>query len=362
MKCPRCDIETDDESCPQCGLALSRVFEQFPGLSSQAPLQFSVSSKTKRPVSTADWRSELRRKLRKYARRKGKGLPEDPAGAGQEKQERDASAPRPESRLKSAGQAKTTKAPSPQIDEKAAAPQEQGLERPLFKYRLEDVEKEPRRKIVTFDKSKPERSPLDKPLIRKPVKPQPATKSSGPKQKNLTLEVVASAIAAPPPTGEESAGGKPQSAEPEVSGEILFSRVLGAIIDLLIAGAAGFLFSYIAARLLGSDFPSSESLILAAATGLLFLFFDAVFFLYTLGATPGMSSTDLKVVEEDGREVTLRTALLRTALSFLVTITVVGLVWAVFDPSRRCWHDRLSGTVVVPGASSSSPQPKTPEP
>ena len=60
--------------------------------------------------------------------------------------------------------------------------------------------------------------------------------------------------------------------------EILFSRFLAGIIDLVLAGAAGLAFAFAAARLLGVHFPTPEFLLLAAGCGFSVFFLDSVFF------------------------------------------------------------------------------------
>lgn len=234
------------------------------------------------------------------------------------------------------------------------------VERELFKYSLEDVEKQPLdRKIVTFAKARPHPAPLDRPLIRKPVKVQPAAKTpAGPEQRTLVLEVPAGSPPAPP-NGVESV---PEVAEPvapaerELSREILFSRLLAFIIDIMISAVAGFLFVLVGSLAVGAAFPTTESLILSAGCALIFLILDTVFFLFSTGQTPGMAVTDLKLRAEEGGDPTLASVLLRTALFFPVAASGVGLLWSLWDPPRRCWHDRLSATRVVPSRPEPTPR------
>jgi uncharacterized RDD family membrane protein YckC len=50
----------------------------------------------------------------------------------------------------------------------------------------------------------------------------------------------------------------------------------------------------------------------------------------------------------DGGALRLRTAALRFGASLLsVGVLGLGLLWALFDPHRRMWHDRIAGTEVV---------------
>jgi len=66
------------------------------------------------------------------------------------------------------------------------------------------------------------------------------------------------------------------------------------------------------------------------------------------GQTLGMRSWRLRVEAVDGDRVRWRLALVRflgACISWLVL--GAGFLWALVDPGRRTWHDRLSGTVIV---------------
>ena len=61
-----------------------------------------------------------------------------------------------------------------------------------------------------------------------------------------------------------------------------------------------------------------------------------------------MYFTRLRLVSENQQEsVSLRAVALWVFLYPPVTVTLVGLLWGLIDPWRRCIHDRLSGTRVV---------------
>src|SRR5512133_3622784 len=61
------------------------------------------------------------------------------------------------------------------------------------------------------------------------------------------------------------------------------------------------------------------------------------------GQTLGMASWRIRVQRDDGYLLTWRDVLIRLGAS-LVSWAPAGLgwVWALFDPQRRTWHDRLS--------------------
>ena len=81
---------------------------------------------------------------------------------------------------------------------------------------------------------------------------------------------------------------------------------------------------------------------------LLLIAFYYVWSWYRGGHTIGMRAWRLRVRMADGGALDLRTAALRFAASLLsVAVFGLGLIWALFDPQRRMWHDRIAGTVVV---------------
>lgn len=66
------------------------------------------------------------------------------------------------------------------------------------------------------------------------------------------------------------------------------------------------------------------------------------------GQTLGMQSWRLRVEREDGRLLTWADTLRRLAWAVLSLAALgLGYLWIAFDPERRAWHDRLSGTRVV---------------
>ncbi|HEX5451521.1 MAG TPA: RDD family protein, partial [Candidatus Limnocylindrales bacterium] len=89
----------------------------------------------------------------------------------------------------------------------------------------------------------------------------------------------------------------------------------------------------------------------------LLLWFAASWFAF--GRTPGMALLGLRIVrEEDGGRAGVGRVAVRYA-GFLLggALLLVGFAWALVDPRRQAWHDKLAGTIVVTG----SPSPATPD-
>lgn len=143
---------------------------------------------------------------------------------------------------------------------------------------------------------------------------------------------------------------KPEKDAPKaVSKEILFSRILAGILDLLLPVATGVLFVFAACWFLKLDFFSPPATYSWVALALGFYFFNSFYFFWTAGQTPGMSVTDLQLTGEDSEEPALVSVAIRIVLFLPVVASVVGLAVALFDSECRALHDRLSKTRVIPG-------------
>lgn len=66
------------------------------------------------------------------------------------------------------------------------------------------------------------------------------------------------------------------------------------------------------------------------------------------GQTVGMLAWKIRVVRADGGPLRWRDALARFAAAIVALAPLgLGLLWALVDPERLAWHDRLSGTRIV---------------
>ena len=67
------------------------------------------------------------------------------------------------------------------------------------------------------------------------------------------------------------------------------------------------------------------------------------------GRTPGKWAAGIRVVDLKGHTPGVAIAIPREMVGrFVATITLgIGLAWAVFDPKRQGWHDKIAGTLVV---------------
>ena len=66
------------------------------------------------------------------------------------------------------------------------------------------------------------------------------------------------------------------------------------------------------------------------------------------GQTLGMKTWKTRLQRQDGRPVTWRLALIRFVTAIISWLAAgIGLLWALFDPQKRCWHDIASHCVLV---------------
>jgi uncharacterized RDD family membrane protein YckC len=101
------------------------------------------------------------------------------------------------------------------------------------------------------------------------------------------------------------------------------------------------------------SFTVGRQLSLAAAVALGVLAFfaaGAVFstFWALVGQTPGMRFLSIRLTYHGSRDITLGLAV-RRFLAVIISVIPLGLGFLAVlrDPSRRAWHDRLTGTEVV---------------
>ena len=225
------------------------------------------------------------------------------------------------------------------------------IERPLFQYKLGQREgkKETGRRMVTFTKKlAPSSSSLERPLIRMPVSRPRSRRAPREDERQLRLEPLVFEVPRPiAPLAPERA-----VAARQISREVLFSRLLAGMVDLLLPALMGFLFAFSASSVLNFDLLTVTSLRFGLVFFLSFYFLNSLFFLFTTRQTPGMYLTDLQLTGERSEDIPFGSICLRIGLFLPVAITLVGLAWFFFDPSCRCLHDRLSRTRVVPVQTS----------
>ena len=144
---------------------------------------------------------------------------------------------------------------------------------------------------------------------------------------------------------------RPGRSELETDQAGLATRLVAAGIDLGLLFVVYSLASGVLASVI--SFTFGQKLSLGAGVGfggLAFLAAGAVFstFWALVGQTPGMRFLSIRLTYHGSRDITLGLAI-RRFLAVIVSVVPLGLGFLAVlrDPSRRAWHDRLTGTEVV---------------
>lgn len=73
-----------------------------------------------------------------------------------------------------------------------------------------------------------------------------------------------------------------------------------------------------------------------------------IYFIGSMGQTPGKRIMGIKVVTTTGEHPSFGTATMRYIVSLLSgAVFLLGYVWAFFGKERQTWHDKAAGTYVV---------------
>jgi uncharacterized RDD family membrane protein YckC len=236
-------------------------------------------------------------------------------------------------------------------------PPKQESDSSIFDYRLRDSS--PEQKAPTTSSSTNLHSPvsgtapaLEKALSRPGKTTQKSRENASTHQRKLDLAPLLPRATPIPSSSKPTLTAEPvpdAATQAQLSREILFSRFLAGIIDLTLPLALALVFTLAASWVLTFDLFETHTVTLILAFSATFFFFNSMFFLLSSGRTPGMYFTDLELKNADGTQQVAPSLVLLRVLFFAPTVlSVFGLIWAIFDPSRRCLHDHLSGTQVTP--------------
>lgn len=135
----------------------------------------------------------------------------------------------------------------------------------------------------------------------------------------------------------------------------LWRRLAAAFYDGLIVLALWFIATAlvmpISRAAVSPDHPLAESLYRLYLLAISYAFFAG--FWVRDGQTVGMLAWRVKLQQTgNGHTVNWKQALLRYLAALLSWATLgAGFWWAQFDPERKAWHDRLSGTELVKALS-----------
>lgn len=131
----------------------------------------------------------------------------------------------------------------------------------------------------------------------------------------------------------------------------LVTRLAAAGVDIALLVVAYSLVSSMLASVIPFVFGGQLSLPVAIALGVVgFLAAGGVLaaFWALAGQTPGMRFLSIRLISDGSREISARCAIQRVfALALALLPAGLGVLAIARDPSRRGWHDRMTGTEVV---------------
>ena len=360
MLCPRCQVPVHEGQCPSCGIVWDPEYgseapsdtELLPDSDSPSeggPIALEVldSKPGRAGAQSSDWRRELRRRL------------EQRSGQSKEGAEPETESVQSEARDTPPGEVSPSESDPLAGGDVASRLFDYQLKRPLPSRTLPNPIRPKEDKVDAPRKSSRPASP-PRPVSREGAgakgRPRAPLPDSIPKplQRRLNLDSKVSKGPAEAGAGEADLPPAQEQDPPmppptvEVSREILLSRFLAGIIDVTVPLALGMSFALVAAWRIGFDFFALGSLRMALLFSLGFYLFNSLFFLLLAGQTPGMYAAQLGLRDVERRaDVPSVSIVLRVLLFLPSCMTVIGLLWSVFDSERRCLHDIWSGSIVV---------------
>jgi uncharacterized RDD family membrane protein YckC len=139
------------------------------------------------------------------------------------------------------------------------------------------------------------------------------------------------------------------------------SRVVAALVDGIIIGAASALFGYIFWKVAAVRPPLAQMVGLAIGIPcVLWAAYQYLLIVYS-ASTPGLRIAGLELARFDGTPTSRSLRRWRVLAAWLSAVSVgMGYVWVFLDEDALCWHDRITRTYFAPkrGAAAAATQPK----
>lgn len=170
-----------------------------------------------------------------------------------------------------------------------------------------------------------------------------------PQNANPVTPSPAQPVTAPPVTPPMPAS----AAAPDMVYAGVLVRFAAAFIDSVIVGIVSTVVGFILGLLAGVAGGDTATGIASGLSGLFqfVLYFGySIYFIGNKGQTPGKMVMKIKVVKLEDKSVPGYTsAFLREAVGKIISSLVLslGYFWAIWDPKKQTWHDKIAGTVVI---------------
>ena len=150
--------------------------------------------------------------------------------------------------------------------------------------------------------------------------------------------------------------------QPGLGAASIASRMRAGFIDAVFLSGCFLIFLLIVFFVPDFVFLTRSSLLGTSSASLL-VFAGYIYLFTAIGDTTlGLEHESLRVVDFQGNPISRRAAGLRS-FGYIVSLGCFGLgfLWAVFDPDRLTWHDRISRTLIIQKGSTSSQSVHSPE-
>ena len=86
----------------------------------------------------------------------------------------------------------------------------------------------------------------------------------------------------------------------------------------------------------------------AASLGFIISLVYTVYFLTSIGQTPGMKLMSIKLINSEGGLLTLGQAVIRVFVAIVSGMVFgIGYLWMLWDGNKQTWHDKAVGSLVV---------------
>jgi uncharacterized RDD family membrane protein YckC len=141
----------------------------------------------------------------------------------------------------------------------------------------------------------------------------------------------------------------------------VWRRMIAILIDVIINVIPSFVIAFVLAVVLtifmGTSWWQNSHTVETALSFVIILYLifflllmiASSMFIYKKGQTPGKMVMKIKVVKEDGSQITFKTAFIRETIGKLPFLVFFywGFLSMSWDPKNQTWHDKLCGTIVI---------------
>ncbi len=136
-----------------------------------------------------------------------------------------------------------------------------------------------------------------------------------------------------------------KSATPATRTPTLARRLFSMLYEALVLGAVLFGATFVFILLRNPQAPGAMPFFQAYLLLVMLAFFT--WFWTHGGQTVAMKAWRFRVERSDGQALGFPQACWRFALAWLSILSVLGILWALFDRDKQFLHDRLAGTRLV---------------